>query len=236
MFADSLSERYAQLRADRDQDSESEVVSGRDATVVRVGELLRECTESVDSVVAAAPTPQALEQARAGDAGLLARGVRVRAIYQEGHPRQSRALREHLRWLSEHGAHVRLAGVTPVRLMVFDGKAAAVALDPADPGSGARVLRSRGAVHALTALFDLLWDSARETDQLPVTGRQELPLTQLESAVVKLLARGNKDEAISRRTGISVRSVRRIIAGLMETMDAGSRFELGLRCRDRGLV
>ncbi|GGM86153.1 hypothetical protein GCM10009721_08650 [Terrabacter tumescens] len=236
LLTNSLSERYAQLRADRAQDSESEVVSGRDAAVVRVGELLRDCTESVDSVVAAAPTPQALEQARVGDAGLLARGVRVRAIYQEGHPRQSRALQEHLRWLSEHGAHVRLAGITPVRLMVFDGTVAAVALDPGQPGSGALVLRSPGAVHAMTALFDLLWDSARPAGTAPTAGAQEQPLTELETAVVRLLARGNKDEAISRRTGVSVRSVRRIIAGLMDTMNAASRFELGLRCRDRGLV
>lgn len=238
LLTNSLSERYAQLRADRAQDAESEVVSGRDAVVVRIGELLRDCTGSVDSVIAATPTPQALEQARAGDAGLLARGVRVRAIYQEGHPRQSRALQEHLRWLSEHGAEVRLAGVTPVRLMLFDGTVAAVALDPTQPGSGALVLRNPGAVHALTALFDLLWHSAREVGAgpTPAARTEEQPLTELESAVVRLLARGNKDEAISRRTGISLRSVRRIIAGLMDSMNSGSRFELALRCRDRGLV
>lgn len=242
LLTNSLSERYAQVRADRAQDSESEVVVGRDATVVRIGELLRDCAGTVDSVIARAPSPQALDQARVGDEGLLERGVRVRAIYQEGHPRQSRALSDHLRWLVEHGAHVRLAGITPVRLMVFDNRVAAVALDPAQPGSGALVLRSPGAVHAFAAFFDMLWDSARDVPDPGDAGppraadAADRPLTELETAVVRLLARGNKDEAISRRTGVSVRSVRRTIAGLMDTMNAASRFELGLRCRDRGLV
>lgn len=49
-----------------------------------------------------------------------------------------------------------------------------------------------------------------------------------------MLAAGLTDEVAGRRLGISARSVRRQMAGLMERLGASSRFEAGLRAAQRG--
>lgn len=262
MLTSSLMERFEEQRSARSAEG-YEVLSGRDATVTRVSELLRGARTSVDTVVTTPPTERALEQARIGDLTLLERGIAVRGLYLESHRRQSPRLRDHLTWLSGLGAQVRVAGMLPVRFMLIDHSVAAVAVRADDSSPGAVIVHTEGLVHLASALFEMVWESAvdvagrdgrsagragtgspggsasgpdGEAGSLSESLTNELVLGELEIAVLRLMARGNKDLAVSRRTGLSVRSVRRLIATLSEQVGAESRFELALRCRERGLI
>jgi DNA-binding NarL/FixJ family response regulator len=48
------------------------------------------------------------------------------------------------------------------------------------------------------------------------------------------LAKGMTDEAAAKRLGVSLRTVRRQMAALMERLGASSRFEAGLKAAQRG--
>lgn len=53
-------------------------------------------------------------------------------------------------------------------------------------------------------------------------------LTEQQTAVLRLLASGAKDEAIARNLGVSVRTVTRIVAELTSELGATSRFQAGV--------
>jgi DNA-binding NarL/FixJ family response regulator len=119
-------------------------------------------------------------------------------------------------------------------MMFVDRRTALVALDPATPAAGALVVHTPGLVDLVVTLFDLLWEQSAAL----APERQECveDFTDLEVTVVRLLAQGLKDEAVSRRTGLSLRSVRRTVASVGERLGTQSRFELGVKCRDLGLL
>ncbi|MFF1560700.1 response regulator transcription factor [Streptomyces sp. NPDC058279] len=55
-----------------------------------------------------------------------------------------------------------------------------------------------------------------------------------ERELLKLLASGLTDEVAGKRFGVSLRTVRRQMAALMERLHATSRFEAGLKAAQRG--
>ena len=119
----------------------------------------------------------------------------------------------------------------PVRVVIYDAEFAVVTSDPANFSRGAIVLNTPGAITALQALFDLLWEAG---DDLPSPPASENALRPEERELLQLLSRGLKDEAIARSLGISIRTVRRMINVLSNRVDATSRFELGARAVERG--
>lgn len=245
----SIIERYDRQR-DQHRGATFEVLERRDAAVGRIGELMRSARTEVLTAVTTLPSEQALTHARTGDHDLMSRGVALRGIYLEGHRRRSPELRRHLSWLVDGGASIRIIGSLPARFIVVDRRVAAFALDPGDSSAGAVVTTSAGAVELCVTLFGLLWDSAREdpagaaapkdaTDPAlaPVPVAPPIPvLDEVELALLRLLAKGNKDESVARRMGMSVRSVRRTISSLCERFDADSRFQLGVKATAAGLL
>jgi len=61
-------------------------------------------------------------------------------------------------------------------------------------------------------------------------------LTAQQREVVRLLAEGLTDEGISRRIGVSLRTVRRIASELMVRLTARSRFEAGVKAARSGWI
>lgn len=59
-------------------------------------------------------------------------------------------------------------------------------------------------------------------------------LTGREQALLRLMAKGLKDEAIARDLGVSPRTLRRLIADLMRRLDCESRFQAGVEATARG--
>jgi len=77
--------------------------------------------------------------------------------------------------------------------------------------------------------FEQLWAEASPLDEMLHQERQPDPeLDQTRAAILRLMADGEKDEAISRRLSISVRTCRRHIADYMAQVGATSRFQAGV--------
>jgi DNA-binding CsgD family transcriptional regulator len=128
------------------------------------------------------------------------------------------------------GERVRVLPTVPARLAIF-GEAGMVVPEHWDHPPGERLLvRQAGLVKGMTALFEALWDGAIP---LPGLGRPEGTETE---ALVALLARGAKDEQVARVLGVSLRTVRRRIAALMDDLGAESRFQAGMQAVRRGLL
>jgi DNA-binding CsgD family transcriptional regulator len=84
-------------------------------------------------------------------------------------------------------------------------------------------------VQALRVLFERVWVAAR-----PVSDAE--PPSPQERALLRLLADGHTDGTAARRLGVSVRTVRRLVASVMTRTAASSRFEAGIRAREHGWV
>jgi hypothetical protein len=82
-------------------------------------------------------------------------------------------------------------------------------------------------VQAFVAIFEAAWRAA-----LPIPTAQD----QSEDRLLALLAAGFKDEAIARYLGVSLRTIRRRVALLMESLGAHTRFALGSAAERRGLL
>lgn len=214
------------------QSPEMTVLRTVDEVRDRIDALSRECREEVRTLIPAGQSsPRSIEASRPLELEALDRGLRLRVVYLES-IRNDPETWDHVVWQRDHGVEVRLAPVVPVRLLVFDGTHAVVPLRDAVRGAGAVVLSSPGVLIALQALFDQVWRSAR-----PMGARRTRDtdgLSGQERALLRLWAKGATDEAAARQLGVSVRTIRRLSANLMERLDAASRFQAGARAFDLG--
>jgi len=197
---------------------------------------LRELADSArHEVLSFAPPARDAVAARAAsrrpDLEVLARGVTTRTLYLDSTVGEPQALAYALDLVTA-GGQVRLVPSLPIRLIIVDHAVAAVPIDPSDGTAGALLLHDIGAVSAMVALFEAYWRGGRLIpDRNPADG-----FSPMDIAILRLLASGAKDEAVARQLGVSVRTVRRAIADLMCRLNANSRFELGIRAANRGLL
>ncbi len=178
--------------------------------------------------------PLPAERLTAGDARnreTLQRGVAMRSI-QLATSAAVPYMRAHLRQLVRDGAEVRTATTLPMRLIVIDHNVAVVPSFDSDTTSGdeaappAMVLRSPAMVAVLRQFFEHFW--ATSSDLVSDEGGATVAGTR-HREVVRLLASGLTDEAIARKLGLSDRTVRRIVAELMQQIGAESRFQAGVK-------
>lgn len=212
--------------------AEVEELSGMDAVQQRL-ELLAEqaSSEILTLMPGGAHSSAALEAARRNDARVLVRGVPMRTIALDS-IRQDGPTLDHARWLTDHGGEFRTAPTLPPRMIVVDGKAALVPLDPANTRAGILYLTSAGVVASLRSLFEQVWNYSTP---LGVDSEPAQPgLSDLERKVLQLAGEGLTDEAVASRLHISARSARRTMAALMERLDAHSRFAAGVKAAQRG--
>ncbi|OHV47242.1 hypothetical protein BCD48_19545 [Pseudofrankia sp. BMG5.36] len=73
-----------------------------------------------------------------------------------------------------------------------------------------------------------------EPDRRPGDGDDNAPPSPAELLLLQLLADGAKDESAARSLGVSVRTVRRMVADLMRRLEARSRFQAGILAKRRG--
>jgi DNA-binding CsgD family transcriptional regulator len=133
------------------------------------------------------------------------RGIRSRLIYQHTALRD-RHTRSYLTEMADNGARIRFAGSVPGRSLVIDREVALLPLPTNDANQAGLAV-----VHE---------PMSRQSDAAE--------LDQTRGAILRLMAEGEKDEAISRRLSISVRTCRRQIADYMAQVGATSRFQAGV--------
>jgi DNA-binding CsgD family transcriptional regulator len=162
---------------------------------------------------------------------LVSTGRRSRAIYP------ARALEEApevVRARSHIGEHVRIVADLPLRVAVLGDTAAVVGEPIGDARGRALVVRQELMVRALRLYFECLWDKAMAVPGLASqAGEEEL---SDRSLLLDQLAAGAKDEQIARALGLSLRTVRRRVAQLLDELGAGSRFQAGVEAVRRGWV
>ncbi len=190
------------------------------------------------------------------------RGVSIKAVYA-GSILGDEAVRAQARRLVSLGASARAASSLPPAMMVVDRSTALVQSDAG--GHDAVVVHNRTLAAALASLFDHVWGdvdapvrrppggadaraasvAAVRTPVAPALGRpsvapagppQDDGPTSQERDLLRLLGQGLTDASAARQLGVSLRTVRRMMAELMARLDARSRFEAGIRAAERGWV
>ncbi|MDK0521919.1 helix-turn-helix domain-containing protein [Streptomyces sp. ML-6] len=141
------------------------------------------------------------------------------------------AVVEHARWLGGQGAAPCTLPHVPTRAVVIDGAVGVLF----DESGGARVLRGGTALDSLKKLARRLWDSSMEVRQA-LSSVPAQPTRPRREQILRLLADGLTDDAIARRIGVSVRTVRNDVASTMLGLDARSRFQAGVRAAQMGLL
>ncbi|MFH8404103.1 LuxR C-terminal-related transcriptional regulator [Streptomyces sp. NPDC018019] len=212
----------------------AERLVGLDAIQSRLEILSRELRHECLSIMpGGAQSPASLDASRPLDEDALARDIRMRALYQDA-ARNDAATFAYAQWTVTRGGEVRTSAVLPPRLLIFDRTTAVVPMDPAQSRQGALCTTAPGIVASLVALFELTWDSAVPLEYSRRRRADEDGITSGEKELLKLLASGLTDEAAGRRLGVSLRTVRRQMASLMERLNVTSRFAAGLKAGQRG--
>ncbi|WP_406187289.1 LuxR C-terminal-related transcriptional regulator [Streptomyces sp. NBC_01006] len=171
----------------------------------------------------------ALREALPRDLALLERGIRMRSLYQHA-TRFDQPTRTHAEQLVAAGAQIRTLPEALPQMIIVDQ---ALALLPARSG-GALIIREPDLLAYLLDVFERDWANATPYATDPHAA-QGVSQTRKQTILV-MLAKGLKDDTIARRLGISLRTCRRHVSELLESLGAHSRFEAGVIAERPGLT
>ncbi|WP_432976523.1 BTAD domain-containing putative transcriptional regulator [Dactylosporangium sp. CA-233914] len=163
-------------------------------------------------------------------ADAIAAGVEFRMIYDAIHvsdPWGSYSVEQSV----QAGEQARVRKQVPIKMMHVDDAVALVTID-ATGAAGALHIHSTALLELLAEWFDLLWHDPGSV--VVGGGADEAELTGVQQKVLRLLASGLTDEAISHRTGTAVRTVRRHVGAILKVLGADSRFQAGVAAAKRG--
>ncbi len=232
-LVDRYADRFSEVHRAPGDDGGSECLSGREAVAGR----LRDLAEAVGSewlaFLPGGVPGEWLETAQALERQVRGRGVATRTVSTDSVRSDTRGLHGD-GWSGGLGCPVRTVPSLPVPMVIADRACALLPSDPADPWRGVVQLTAPGALEALVALFEGVWEQG-----VPLgtsTQPDEHGLSPREKELLRLLARGLNDDVIGRRLGVSLRTVRRIVADLCVRLRAASRFEAGYQAAKRGWI
>ncbi|MBT2445720.1 helix-turn-helix domain-containing protein [Streptomyces sp. ISL-43] len=169
-------------------------------------------------------SPEILEQAVGRDEAMLARGVRLRTIYQHT-ARYSRPTAAYVERVAALGSQVRTVGDGLMRMILVDQHTGL--LEVRDDDKAALVVREPNVVHFMLQTFERSWAQAEPFATTVGPDQARSISEELRQTIVRLLAEGLEDKAIARRLGMSERTCQRHIAEVMRAVGAKSRFQAG---------
>ncbi|MFJ1753822.1 LuxR C-terminal-related transcriptional regulator [Kitasatospora sp. NPDC088134] len=165
--------------------------------------------------------PAAMREALPRDLALLASGVQMRNLYQHA-TRYDQPTRANAEALMAAGAEIRTLTEVLPQMIVVDRE---LAFLPA-VGSGALIVREPSLLAFLIASFERDWGNAAPFSVGPLAAHDVSE--DLKQTIIQQLSNGLKDEAIARRLGVSLRTCRRHVSELLESLGATSRFQAGV--------
>jgi DNA-binding NarL/FixJ family response regulator len=134
-----------------------------------------------------------------------------------------------VRAVADQGFDVRLLDNVEHRIAVF-GDAAAIVSTGEGADAVHHVVRAPELVRTLRSMFQMLWKAG-------VPFRRGIEEYDEERArLLELLATGLKDEAIARHLQVSLRTIRRRVAEVLDEFGASTRFQAGMEAARRRLV
>ena len=163
---------------------------------------------------------------RKTDLDNVRRGVRYRVLVPDP-ARTAPQLAAQLGALSLAGGTVRTVPDVPTDAIVVDRR---VAVMPSERGIAAFQLPS--VVTTTVELFERVWAGAAPLN--PSALPESTELTLRERHLLSLLFSGSTDETAAAQLDISVRTVRRTVADIMNRLGARSRFQAGAKAAERG--
>ncbi|WP_104116080.1 LuxR C-terminal-related transcriptional regulator [Arthrobacter sp. B1805] len=166
------------------------------------------------------------------DLQLLENGVRRRTLYDTS-TRDHVPTRKAVEAIAAGGGEFGVLPFIPLRMLIFDEKLALVGRQLTRDDKAALVIRDHSLINIFTHLFDIAWEIS---ESFLAPDRVESPLSSLQRSIIQGLANGLSDESIARRLDINVRTCRRHIAWMLETLRADSRFQAALKAREAGWV
>ncbi|MFG3340212.1 DNA-binding response regulator [Glycomyces sp. NPDC048151] len=136
--------------------------------------------------------------------------------------------------LAADGAEVRITTAPLPQSTFFVGARTMILTEPDGRGGRRYTMSTAPALVAGSyALFEAAWAAAADLDAFL---RSDRPLLDARAkAVLAALGSGATDEAAARRLGVSLRTYRRRVAGLLAALGADSRFQAGVRAGALGL-
>lgn len=187
--------------------------------------------------------PEIVKEILPAEVRALQRGVTMRGVYPSS-VRTDDGIAGYARELAGHGLDLRISDDQPqTGVTAVDEWICLVLVNPGSSDDGALLLRTPALTHLAVSLFEQVWEQASPLTSLegdlPEVGigpaeRADGDPSDPERALLQLLSHGAKDEAAARQLGVSVRTVRRMIADLMRKLDARSRFQAGVIASQRG--
>lgn len=140
-----------------------------------------------------------------------------------------------VRNLAGAGEAVRVAATVPTKMLLVTGHAAMLPLDfETQDNNNGLLVRHPAMLAVLEEMFELVWGRAVAVSSLDAAAGG--PARHAEHELLTLLASGAKDETIARQLDLSLRTVRRRVADLLEELDARTRFQAGVQAVHRGWV
>ncbi|WP_425473034.1 helix-turn-helix transcriptional regulator, partial [Streptomyces botrytidirepellens] len=130
-------------------------------------------------------------------------------------------------------AQVRIAPVPLPTAVIADGRTALVCTESAD-GRHTSVIEDQVVVGSLYGMFRSIWAGATPAPRPLDFGNRAR--TEMVRRVLARLRDGVTDEAAARDLAISVRTYRRYVTGILELLDANSRFQAGARASELGIL
>ncbi|MGW2937988.1 winged helix-turn-helix transcriptional regulator [Streptomyces sp. NPDC001156] len=219
--------------------------AGPPAELIRHPEEIRECFVRLQrtarrEVLTFTRLPFALAlESNDTELEMLAHGVQYRAVYERAVLAQPGAS-EHLRCYLDAGEQARAATVLPSKFVIADRRLALIPVGAdQEPAAGCLLIRTRGIVDALAALFEQVWDrsvplqrherAGPDSDAQAIFGGEDLEL-------LALMLAGLPDKALASQLGLSVRTVHRRIRRLMSLAGCTTRMQLGWYAARAGLL
>jgi DNA-binding CsgD family transcriptional regulator len=218
-----------------------DVVSGAEVVAV-IEDLCRTTTGEVCSFVRRSRNPR-FPYLLAVGTQIMAAGRRMRTVYPLSALDDDGELEAIRVWVGR-GEEARIAPRVPTRMIVFGDEAVLVDASYDRESDTEIVVRAPAIVATFRELFDRLWTQAvtvpklgSPSESLAMHAGPGYRLTEEErKRTLELLALGGKDEAVARHLGVSLRTVRRRVADLLEELGATTRFQAGMEAVRRGWI
>lgn len=157
--------------------------------------------------------------------------VLLRTVYDSEVLRFPRA-GEVLQARHDGGEQFRFVTNAPFSVTIADDLVAVLDLTSYDSsGEGSLLIRERRHLAGLKALVEDYWRQA-----IPMSFDGLADLDKRSRQVLSLLAAGASDAVISKQAGLSIRTVERTVAALLDRLGARTRFQAGVQAARRGWI
>ncbi|MGW7197579.1 LuxR C-terminal-related transcriptional regulator [Streptomyces chryseus] len=246
---ESLVDAFRPIHCRTVSEAQIEVLSGEAEVSAALEDAAHHARYRVLSMHPGKPLPaEMLQEGLDRDAAVLERGIDIRTIHLASTAAVPHVA-AYLNKLAGLGAQVRIAQLLPLRLIVIDHTLAFLAhpqslTPPGEPVSAVRV-RGELLVGIFEDIFEHCWGSGtllvprsagagRGGEPCGAAAEAAPAPTARQREVLQMLAAGMTDEAISRKLGVSERTVGRQVAELITKLGSESRFQAGFNAARMG--